>query len=86
MTELRLRDDLAWRETDEAVVALDSDLAHYVSTNAAGAMLWKALARGTTEDALVEQLVVEFELDRKRAQQDVSAFVDQLAASELLAQ
>jgi hypothetical protein len=85
MSELRLRDDLAWRETEEAVVALDSDLAHYLSTNAAGAMLWKALAHGTTKDALVEQLMAEFELDRDRAEHDVSAFVDQLAASELLA-
>lgn len=84
MTQLRLRSDVIWREADDEVLALDGEFGSYVSTNLAGSLLWKALARGASRAELVERLADEFGIDPGRAAQDVDAFVAQLEANRFL--
>ena len=50
-TELRLRNaDLAWRTVDDEMIAIDVRESTYLTANDSGALLWNALASGTTRE------------------------------------
>lgn len=73
---IRLRSsDVAWREIDGEVVLLDLKSSVYISVNAAGSVLWRLLAQGTTRDALIGELVSTFGIDGAIAAADVDAFL-----------
>jgi Coenzyme PQQ synthesis protein D (PqqD) len=84
MTELRLRDEITWRLAGDEVVAVVGGACNYISTNAAGALLWKALAGGASRDLLVDRLVEEYGIESSRAEVDVDIFLRDLEASGLL--
>jgi hypothetical protein len=82
---LRLRlDVIEWREVEGEVVALDLRTSVYVAVNRSGALLWPALAKGTTRTALVETLVGSYGLRREAATADVDAFLSTLDEQDLL--
>lgn len=85
MTVLRLRADrLQWLEADEEVVALDERSLIYLNANPSGALLWRALAAGTTRDELVRKLFDTFDVDQPTAGRDVDRFLAELEARGLL--
>jgi Coenzyme PQQ synthesis protein D (PqqD) len=85
MTILKLREtDLHWREIDGELVALDGQDSRYVAANGSGTLLWRALIAGTTPEALAEQLVRTYGIDRERATTDVDRFLAALAERGLL--
>jgi coenzyme PQQ synthesis protein D (PqqD) len=86
MSELRLKvEDLHWREIDGEVIALEARGSTYVAANGAGTVLWRALADGTTADALADELVRTYGIDRARAAADIEHFLAQLSDQGLLA-
>jgi hypothetical protein len=85
--ELRLRDtDLHWREIDGEVIALEGRGSTYLAANGAGTLLWRALVAGTTREALAEELVRAYGIDRPRATADADQFIAALAEKGLLAE
>jgi hypothetical protein len=85
MHELKLRHaGVAWKEVDGEVVALDEQGAVYLAANPAGAVLWRALADGTTHAALVTGIVDGFGVETGRATADVDAFLSDLRERGLL--
>jgi hypothetical protein len=81
---MRLRRDLVWRESGAETLASGGEFGRYVSTNAAGTVLWAALAEGASRQELVERLVAEFGIDADTAARDVDAFVIELKSNGLL--
>lgn len=78
------RDDvLAERVLDETVL-LDPAAGTYVRLNGAGTLLWEALERPATLDALTERLAAHYELDPARARDDAARFVDSLAQRDVV--
>lgn len=85
MNDLKLRSaDLHWREIDDEVIALEARGSNYVAANSAGTLLWRALAQGTTREALAEMLVATYGIGHDRARADADRFVAELAAQGLL--
>ena len=85
VTQLKLRHaDVAWKDVDGEIVALDERAAVYLAANPAGAVLWRALAGGTTRGELVDGLVGEFGIESDRASADVDAFLADLRERGLL--
>jgi hypothetical protein len=84
MTARRLQQDAIWREADGEVIAIDPRLTNYVSTNGAGALLWKQLADGATQEELVSRLVDTYGIARELAERDVAAFLADLDAQGFL--
>jgi hypothetical protein len=83
---LRLRDeDLAWRDFAGEAVLLDLRTSMYLATNPAATVLWKELARGTTETAMAAALVDSFGIPAERAAADVRSFLADCRERELLA-
>jgi hypothetical protein len=86
MTHFQLNPEtVSWREVDGEVLVLDLAASRYLSTNAAGALLWQHLAAGATREELVAALVEEFAIGRDRAFADVDAFLDTMSSQGLLA-
>jgi hypothetical protein len=82
---LRLRDaDLHWREIDGEIIALEARGSTYVAANGPGALLWRALAAGTTREALVDELLRAYDVDRERAAADTDRFLAQLDEQGLI--
>lgn len=52
--------------------------------NETGAFLWNALLEDTTEDALLEKMLAEYDVDEATAKNDISSFVAALKKSNLL--
>ena len=55
-----------------------------INLNQTGAMLWKELANGGDEDALVKALLSEYDVDEEIAKKDVQAFIAKLKGANLL--
>jgi hypothetical protein len=82
---LRLRSgDIAWREIDGEIVALDAAAGRYVAINGSGATLWRALLEGATATDLVDLLVQRYDVSQVVAATDVHEFVEQLAGRRWL--
>lgn len=85
MSGLRLRlDRLHWIEADGEVVALDESARVYLGANPTGAVLWQALAGGTTRAELVRVLLDEYDVDEATAGADVDRFLADLDERGLL--
>ena len=83
--KLSLRgDDLAWRTVDDELIAIDVRESTYLSANDSGLLMWNALARGTTREALTVSLVDEYGIDAGTASADVDAFLADLKERGLL--
>lgn len=76
--------NISWREVDGEVVALDLRSSTYFTTNRTGAIMWKAMVGGCSVDDLVELLQVTFGIEKSRAAEDVTAFLELLSKNKLL--
>jgi Coenzyme PQQ synthesis protein D (PqqD) len=86
VTPLRLNPAaVSWLEVDGEILALQHASSEYLSTNAAGALLWKSLTAGTSREDLIALIVREYGIDEQRAAADTDAFLDALAEHGLLA-
>jgi hypothetical protein len=69
---------VSWREIDGEIVAVDMQTAEYLTMNGTGAVIWEALAAGTTQAGLANRLADEYEISPHRAGEDVAAFLQTL--------
>jgi coenzyme PQQ synthesis protein D (PqqD) len=87
MSELRLRgEDVAWREVDGELIAVDLPRSAYLGANPSGTLLWSRLAEGATRVELAQALVDTYGIDTERAHGDVDAFLRDLSSRSLLAE
>lgn len=75
---------VSWLEVEGEILALQHESSEYLSTSAAGALLWKSLAEGASREELIALVVHEYGIDERRAAADTDAFVEALAAQRLL--
>jgi hypothetical protein len=81
----RLRsDDLEWREVGGEIVILDLKSSNYLALNDTGALLWKLLAGGASEEELRNALTAEFDVDEATSVGDVAEFLTALRSKGLL--
>lgn len=55
-----------------------------INLNESGAMLWRALENGATEEGLTELLLSEYDIDRAAAAADVNEFIGKMKSADLL--
>jgi hypothetical protein len=85
MTKLKLLDDgLDWREVDGELIALERAESVYLAANPSATILWRALARGATEEELADQLSATYGIAHERASADAARFVADLRTRGLL--
>ena len=86
---MKLKDGFLMRQVAGQTVVLPTgnlvDLDMMITLNDTGKFLWEALNNETTEDALVEALLAEYDVDQERARSSVEAFVARLKELNFLA-
>ncbi|MGP9022946.1 lasso peptide biosynthesis PqqD family chaperone [Streptomyces sp. BR1] len=82
---LRFGPDVSTAHTDYGTVLLDERSGQYWELNPTATLIIETLLAGKDEAAATDALVVEFDIDRERAQRDVSELVAELRASGLAA-
>ena len=76
---MKLRKGFVLRSVaDRTVVVPDNEILNLhmmITLNGTGKFLWGRLEKGATEDELRDALLAEYDVDEKRAQEDVKAFL-----------
>ena len=85
---MKLKDGFVLREVagENVVIPSGGDLAlnMMMTLNDTGAFLWRKLEEETSERALVQALLSEYDVDEENAAKHVSAFVEKLRENEVL--
>ncbi|MDX2601543.1 lasso peptide biosynthesis PqqD family chaperone [Streptomyces caniscabiei] len=80
---LRFGPDVSTAETEYGTVLLDERGGAYWELNPTATLVVKTLLDGGDEAAAADALVAEFDIDRARAEHDVTALVRELRESGL---
>lgn len=86
---MKLKNEYLIREFNGTIYAVRTDLpsdqkSEPIVLNETGRILWQALQNGAEEAELVSALTAEYDIDVKKAEEDVASFVRELNATELL--
>lgn len=85
---MKLKDGFVLRQVAGQAVVLPSgdtlDLNMMISLNDTGAFLWERLQQETDEQALVDALLREYDVDAQTAHKAVTAFLEKLNANGFL--
>lgn len=81
---IRRVDNILTTPTAQALLMLNVDRGQYHSINETAARIWELLAEPTTEEALVDALLREFDVDRARCAAEVNALLAALRERGLL--
>ena len=86
---MKLKDDFILRTVAGETVVLPTgsmiDLDMMITLNDTAKFLWDALSQETTEEALVDALLAEYDVNREQATKSVSTFVAKLKELNFLA-
>ena len=73
--EVKLSDDLSWRDVNDEMVALNLKTGEYYTFNDVGREIWLALTEGKSPGEIVEMIVAKYDAERAAAESDVADFV-----------
>lgn len=86
---MKIKDGFLLREVAGSfiVVPIGSaavDFGGMMTLNPVGAFIWRAMETETDENAIVEKILAEYEIDRETATRDVHIYTEKLRAAGLL--
>jgi hypothetical protein len=82
---VQISQDVLFRELDGEAVLLHLDTGKYFGLDAVGARMWALLAQHGALEPAYRSLLAEYEVAPDVLERDFTAFVDRLAAQQLLA-
>jgi hypothetical protein len=68
----------------EEVVMLDMDSGFYFGLNSVASVIWGLLANEISFEALIDQLMVQFEVDRSLCEADTKELLDQMMEKNII--
>ena len=80
---MRLHRDVSVTDTDDGSVLLQQRTGRYFQLNVTGSRVLRRLLDGETPENIAADLASTYGIDRKRADQDVGAVIQQLKTAEL---
>ncbi len=57
-----------------------------ITLNETGAIIWRAIEQGKTEQEIVEDVVSEYEISSDIAERDVRAFIEKMTGADIIEQ
>lgn len=86
---MKIRSGYMLRKVIDTYVIMGLGSDNYVpnrimSLNETGAYLWGLLEKGSDKQALIDNLISEYEVDLTTAEKDVDVFLDQLRDKDLI--
>lgn len=88
MTEQTIcrRQDVLSAPIDEQLLIMSVEHGLYFSFNPVAARIWELLEAPMTEEALVQQLIAEYDVEIQACRQQVVQFLDELKKRNLLSE
>jgi len=68
----------------DEVVMLDMASGFYFGLNSVASVIWQKLEKGISFDALIGQLMEEFQVERALCEQDTKELIDQLLEKKII--
>jgi hypothetical protein len=68
----------------EEVVMLDMDSGFYFGLNSVASVIWRLLANEISFEALIDQLMAQFEVERSLCEADTQELLDQLLEKNII--
>lgn len=75
----QISDEAIAQEVGGELIVLDMATERYLAVDRVGRKIWGLLGEGRTMTAVVDEMTALYGIDRTRIEQDVAAFVAQLA-------
>ncbi len=82
--EYEVADDALSRQVGGETVIIDLATEEYFGLNAVGTLLWRGLEEGRPLPAVLDQVVERFEVDRDRAEADLTGLLAALVEAGLV--
>jgi len=86
MTQYQRTDGWVGSQIDDSFVILNMDTGNYVALNATAAAIWESLASPRTSDAVVDDLLQQFAVERDACQASVVRTLEEMVQKQLVAQ
>ena len=83
-TRYNVSDEVLTAHLEGEAVLLHMDTKNYFRLNATAAVLWKGMERGMDRDALLDELLAQFDVDRPTAAAELDRLVADLSERGLL--
>lgn len=75
---------IAWQIIEDEAVLVDREEREVLRLNPIGTEIWKSIDGTRTLTEIIDHVYQTFDVDRKRAQKDVTRFVNKLVRRELV--
>ena len=82
--ELSINEELSWRDVGNDLVTLNTSSGEYFTFNPIGRTIWLSIAEGKAMDQLVENIALEYEVEKTKVQADIEIFIDKLIEGGLI--
>ncbi|MCP3875671.1 MAG: PqqD family protein [Desulfobacteraceae bacterium] len=79
-----LSKEYLWKEVKERVVVLHFDSGKYYSLNTTGSLIWKSLIENISRDEIVNQVCLEFDIDRQTAENDTEEIINDFLSKKFI--
>ena len=77
-------DDMAWRIVDDECIIVDPQGSQATVLNPVGTRIWELADGKRTIASIVDQILIEYRVERPRAEADAREFVDELIRRKLI--
>ncbi|MBL8481877.1 MAG: PqqD family protein [Rhodocyclaceae bacterium] len=84
MTKVFRKPGAPWTELDGLVVMMSVSRSRCFEANRLGSEIWMMLEYPRTVSDIVQHLVARYKVEPARCEQDVSAFLQELVASDMI--
>ncbi len=79
-----LSKEYLWKEVKERVVVLHFDSGKYYSLNTTGSLIWKSLIENIPQAEIVNQVCLEFDIDRQTAENDTEEIINDFLSKKFI--
>lgn len=86
---MKIKEGFVLRQVADATIVVPSgkaslDFNGMITLNDTGAFLWKLLESDTTPEAMLEEMLKEYEVDEATAKRGIERFIEKLSGEGLL--
>jgi len=83
-TKVQLDPELLYSKIGDEIVLLTIESGKYFKVDAVGSRVWEIIKEPTTIQALLNQLIEEYEVSLEQCQKDIMPFMEELQKDKLI--
>ena len=83
-TTIQRNTNMVFNELDGEIVMMNLEKGEYYGLNPVGSCIWELLANPMTVEALIAQLIEEFDVSPNQCQADIELFIDDMIEKKMI--